>query len=92
MSWIYILESPERCFLSGITKNHYFYFIKRFNNRYLTLVSFISQIDLFFKLLKYRDDDVLFYINTMLPFGAGLAGNLQEKESTFIFMRHRYHH
>ena len=70
----------EHGFLSGIINDHYTYFYKRYENKYLTLVMFmISQISLFFKLLKYRNSDVLIYVNTMLPFGAGLAGKFMKK-------------
>lgn len=67
-------------FLTGLVHQHRFYFYKRFTNKYLTLVSFFcSQFILFFKLLKYANKDVVFYINTMLPFGAGLAGKCLAK-------------
>ncbi|RLA52865.1 MAG: glycosyl transferase family 1 [Gammaproteobacteria bacterium] len=67
--------SGEEGFLSGLTDNHYFYFYRFFKNRYLTLVSYlISQVSLFLKLLKYRNQNVIFYVNTLLPFGASLAG------------------
>jgi len=70
----------EEGFLSGLTDNHYHYFYKRFENRYFTLITFmVSQITLFFKLLKYRNENVIFYVNTMLPFGAGLAGKVINK-------------
>jgi glycosyltransferase involved in cell wall biosynthesis len=71
----------EDGFLTDITPNHHYYFYKRFDNKLLTLISFIlSQIDLFFKLLKYRNEDVTVYINTMLPFGAALFGKFLKKE------------
>lgn len=64
-------------FVSNITEKHHFYFYKRFENKYVTLVTYLlSQASLFFKLLKFRNQDVIFYINTMLPFGAALAGKL----------------
>ena len=67
----------EDGFLSNITSNHHFYFYKRFENKYLTLVTFTaSQVSLFIKLLRFRNQEVIFYINTMLPFGAALAGKL----------------
>ncbi|NOQ32170.1 MAG: glycosyltransferase [Helicobacteraceae bacterium] len=67
-------------FLSGLTDRHHHYFYKRFENKYLTLVTFmLSQVSLFFKLLKYRNEDVIIYVNTMLPFGAGLAGKFMGK-------------
>ncbi|AZE66053.1 Glycosyltransferase involved in cell wall bisynthesis [Pseudomonas synxantha] len=53
------------------------YFYKRFDNKFLTLISYsLSQLVLFFKLLKYRQSEVVFYVNTLLPFGAALAGRL----------------
>ncbi|MEJ2497604.1 MAG: glycosyltransferase family 4 protein [Sulfurovaceae bacterium] len=57
------------------------YFYRRSNYRILTLFSYLlSQVVLFFKILKYRDEDVCIYINTMLPFGAALAGKIIGKE------------
>lgn len=70
----------EEGFLSGLTNKHHSYFYKRFENKYLTLMTFmLSQLSLFFKLLKYRNENVILYVNTMLPFGAGLAGKLMGK-------------
>lgn len=67
-------------FLSNVAERPFTYSYKRFGNRYLTLISYLfSQCILFFKLLKYRGQKVSFYINTMLPFGAGLAGKLLGK-------------
>ena len=67
-------------FLSNCSPKHHYYFYKRFNNKIGTLFSFISsQVHLFLKLLKYRDKDVIIYINTMLPFGAALFGKLFKK-------------
>lgn len=67
-------------FLSRLTEKHHTYFYKRFENKYLTLVTFmLSQLSLFFKLLKYRNEEVLIYVNTLLPFGAALAGKVMGK-------------
>lgn len=67
-------------FLSNSTKQHHFYFYKRFENKIGTLISFVlSQMHLFFELLPYRNKDVIIYINTMLPFGAALFGKLFRK-------------
>ena len=67
-------------FLTNKTENHYTYFYKHFNNKYLTLFSFtLSQISLFLKLFRYWNKDVVFYVNTMLPFGAGVAGKILGK-------------
>ena len=71
----------EDGFLSALTPHHHQYFYKRFENKYLTLVTFmLSQVSLFFKVLKYKDEDVVIYVNTLLPFGAALAGKLIKKD------------
>lgn len=50
-------------------------------NKYRRLVNFItSQVLLFFSLLRYWKQDVIFYANTILPFGAGLAGWITGKK------------
>lgn len=68
-------------FLTNCTSNHHSYFYNRFNNKIGTLFSFVtSQKHLFFKLLKYRNQDVTIYVNTMLPFGAGLFGKFFNKK------------
>lgn len=70
----------ESGFLSGLTTNHHQYFYKRSENKWITLVTFLSsQIILFFKLLKYTNKDIVIYVNTMLPFGAALAGFIMRK-------------
>ena len=77
---LYTGESEDG-FLSHLTPKHHMYFYKRFDNKYLTLITFmLSQMSLFFKLLKYKDENVLIYVNTLLPFGAGLAGKYMQKE------------
>ena len=70
----------ESGFLSGLTTNHHQYFYKRSKHKWITLITFLSsQIILFFKLLKYTNKDVVIYVNTMLPFGAALAGFVMRK-------------
>lgn len=60
------------------------FWYKRFNNRYLTLFSYsLSQVNLFCKLLKYRKKDVIFYVNTLMPFGAALAGRVLGKKVVY---------
>lgn len=39
-----------------------------------------SQLRLFFQILSYRNTPAVIYINTILPFGAALAGKLMGKE------------
>ena len=58
----------------------YYVWYKWQPNKYLRLINFIcSQILLFFRLLKYQNEDVTIYANTILPFGAGLAGWVMQK-------------
>lgn len=67
-------------FLSNKTTRHKYFYYKRSKNRYITLFNFmLSQFILFFKLLKYANKDVVIYVNTMLPFGAGIAGFVMGK-------------
>lgn len=68
--------------ISGISR--FFFRYKRFNNKFLTLISlFFSQLILFLKLLKYIRKDCVIYINTLLPFGAALAGKLMRKQVVY---------
>lgn len=75
---IELYTSKDDGFLSNITPKHHTFFYKRFGNKMLTLISYtLSQIDLFFKILKFRKDkNTIIYINTILPFGAAIAGKL----------------
>ena len=76
-----IFTSKDEGFLSNIVKKHHNFFYKRSENKFLTLFSYVSsQVDLFFKILKYKNQDVKIYINTLLPFGAALAGYITKKE------------
>ena len=74
---IAIYTSKDIGFLSNITKNHFHFYYKRFDNKIMTLFSYLlSQLDLFFKILKYKKDDII-YINTLLPFGAAIAAKIK---------------
>jgi glycosyltransferase involved in cell wall biosynthesis len=68
-------------FLTDCVEKHHQYYYKWFDNKLLTLVSFVlSQIFLFFKIINRRNFFDIIYINTMLPFGAALAGKFAGKE------------
>ncbi|AOE83161.1 glycosyltransferase family 4 protein [Pseudomonas sp. TCU-HL1] len=55
-------------------------FYRRSEKKLLTLCYYlISQAILFAKCLQYRKKDAIFYINTMMPFGAALAARLINK-------------
>ncbi|MDW3646459.1 MAG: glycosyltransferase family 4 protein [Bacteroidia bacterium] len=65
--------------LRGINRFHAWY--KWHPNKYIRLIHFsLSQVFLFFSLLRYWRKDVCIYANTILPFGAGLAGWLMGKK------------
>lgn len=74
------LGHASKGFLSKANANILFYPYQRNNNKLITfLYFFLSQLNLFFKLLKYRKKDVVIYVNTMLPFGAAIMGKLTGK-------------
>lgn len=76
-------------FLSNISgvkyiDNHYRWYN---NSKIKTAVRlFISQIFMFFKILFYKKNDTLFYINTVTPFASALACKLSGK--TMIYHVH----
>lgn len=75
-------------FLSGLEGIEYKYFWYRWAaNPWLRLINYtISQLLLFFKILQYWRKDTTIYVNTLLPFGAALAGRLMGK--TVIYHVH----
>ncbi len=44
---------------------------------------FYTQMVCFFKLLRYRNEEVVIYVNTLLPFGVAIAGKLMRKKVVF---------
>lgn len=73
-----LYTSSTEGFLSGFKSNNNFY--KRSEHRILTLFSFfISQFLLAIKLLFENRKDEIYYVNTILPFGAILMGRLLGK-------------
>lgn len=69
-------------FLSNLEDVNYNSFFYRWSPiKLITLVFFfLSQFMLFFKLLRYRNEEVVIYVNTILPIGAALAGKLMKKK------------
>lgn len=64
---------------TGITGFHQPY--RLLKNRWFRLFYlFFHQVNLFIRLLRYRNEPVVFYVNTMLPFGAILAGKVCGKK------------
>ena len=80
--WLYISSSSLEGFLSGLDAVRTVHFRYRWKaNGWLRLLSYaFSQVLLFFQLLRFYRKDVLIYINTLLPFGAALAGRLMGKK------------
>ncbi len=71
-------------FLSAIDcKKKYFHY--RFHqNTICRLWAFLfSQVNVFFQLLQYRNQNVVIYVNTLLPFGAALAGKMMGKKVVY---------
>jgi L-malate glycosyltransferase len=86
--WLYTSGSSREGFLSGLGAVRTVHFRYRWKaNGWLRLLSYtFSQVLLFFQLLRFCRKDVLIYINTLLPFGAALAGRLMGK--TIIYHLH----
>ena len=81
-----ITSNESSGFLSGldanIIDNGYVYL----NNKYLRLMMFLyCQVKMFFQTLKYRNEDVTIYVNTLLPFGVAIAGKLMGKKVIYHF-------
>lgn len=72
----------RRGFLSKLPGvEHRTYSYQWSGNRWVTLVNYLSsQVLLFFILLRYWNQPVKVYVNTVLPFGAALAARLMGKE------------
>lgn len=68
--------------LPGVTYRNSWY---RFNsNPWLRLINYtLSQMILFFKLISVVNQSDIVYINTVLPFGAALAGKLKRARSIY---------
>lgn len=72
--------NSSKGFLSNTTADTFTYSYDRSNNKFFTLLSFVcSQIHLAIKIVKYRNDNAVIYVNTLLPFGAGIIGKLLGK-------------
>jgi glycosyltransferase involved in cell wall biosynthesis len=79
---LYTSTSSKAGFLSGLNAVETRHFRYRWKaNGWLRLMTFSwSQVLLFFQLLRLRRKEVVIYINTLLPFGAALAGKLMGKK------------
>lgn len=70
----YIYTSKHIGFIKNVTNTYYY---KRSKFKLITFINYlISQIFLFFKILKFKKQNVVIYVNTMMPFGAAIAGKI----------------
>jgi len=76
-----LTSSHQDGFLTGVADRNRSLFYRRSENKFVTLFYYVlSQILLFVQCLRYWNQDVVFYINTMMPFGGALAGKLIGKK------------
>lgn len=82
---LYTSKKPGEGFLSNIKGvNYHLVDYNWSSNKLLTLVKLLwSQLIIFLKLLRYWRQPVIIYINTVLPFGAALAGVLMRKRVVY---------
>lgn len=82
-----IITSTESSgFLSGLDVGYIDNGYKFVNNKYLRLVLFLfCQVRMFFQTLRFRNEEVVIYVNTLLPFGVALAGKLMGKKVIYHF-------
>ncbi len=74
-------SSGSKGFLSNLDVNYQCFSYEFKESKWMRLFFYLySQVILFFKLLRYRNEDVIIYINTLLPFGAAFAGKLMGKK------------
>jgi len=76
-----LTSSHQDGFLTGVADTNRSLFYRRSENKFITLFYYVlSQTLLFFQCLRYWNQDVVFYINTMMPFGGALAVKLMGKK------------
>lgn len=79
-----LTSKATKGFLSDLDVNYRLINYKWYPNRWVRLLAFlVFQVSLFFRVLNYRKEDVLIYVNTLLPFGAALAGWLMGKQVVY---------
>jgi len=77
-------SSNKAGFLDNVQGERISFPYKFFKNPIIRLFAFIgSQIALFFMLLRYWRKPIIIYINTILPFGAALAGFIMRKKVVY---------
>ena len=82
---LFTSRTRNKGFLSDKNGVNYHYFSYRWSRfKLITLLNLLwSQLALMFRLLQYRNQETIFYVNTVLPFGAGLMGKLMGKRVVY---------
>ncbi|MEL7533936.1 MAG: glycosyltransferase family 4 protein [Bacteroidota bacterium] len=82
---VHLYTSKGPGFLDEVTTSQRFHHAYRWSaNKYIRLIRFFtSQIMLFFRLLQYWRKPVTIYANTILAFGAAVAGKLMGKRVVY---------
>lgn len=71
-------------FLSDLNCEKKYFKYRFYSNPVFRLMAFLlSQVNVFFQLLQYRREHIVIYVNTLLPFGAALAGKLMGKKVVY---------
>lgn len=79
---LYTSSTDQPGFLDELKQAQRFSFNYQWHpNKWITLIRLLlSQIAVFRLLLKYKKEDVVIYVNTLLPFGAAIAGKFMGKK------------
>lgn len=87
---VHLYTSKGEGFLSEIKGQKHRLFYRWSENRYLRLLWFsLSQVLLFFQMLRYWNKPVTIFINTLLPFGAATAAWIMRKP--VVYYMHETH-
>ena len=77
-------SSEGKGFLSDLPVDYKSIPYQFYQNKFLRLLAFgWAQLVLCIKLMQYKNQDVVFYINTLLPFGAAIAGKILNKKVVY---------
>ncbi len=79
-----ITSTESQGFLSELDVEYQNNGYKFWENKYLRLIMFlICQVKMFYQTFRYRNEDVVIYVNTLLPFGVAIAGKLMGKKVVY---------
>jgi glycosyltransferase involved in cell wall biosynthesis len=77
-------SNPDTGFLANVDARKIKTPYRFYSNALLRLIAFFySQFITFFQVLRYHKKDTVIYVNTLLPFGAALAGKLTGKKVVY---------